>query len=256
MRLTVSRQGNNILGGMLLRPARTRTPRRIVGLPPSAASRPRRQRRPGERPLELLDAALRVFAARGYRETRLEEVAAEAGVTKGAVYHYFSDKEELLLRALEQHQERALGRLNDVLRGQAGPASERLRLVLRKAFGGDDPARRDVLALLQGIAHEAPGVYRRWLANGPVKGWRLVASLIAEGVAAGEFRSDVDGEVAARVVITGLLGQVILQQYAGAVSGLDIDNDRLIDSTMEFLLAALKPVTNATDRARRRGGRK
>ncbi len=190
----------------------------------------------------MLDAALRVFAARGYRNTRLEEVAAEAGVTKGAVYHYFSDKEELLLRALEQHQERALGRLNDVLRGRSGPASERLRLVLRRAFGGEDPARRDVLTLLQGIAHEAPGVYRRWLANGPVKGWRLVASLIAEGVAAGEFRSNADAEVAARVVITGLLGQIIYQQYADTVPALRIGNDRLIDSTLEFLLAALRPV--------------
>jgi hypothetical protein len=75
-----------------------------------------------------------------------------------------------------------------------------------------------------------------------VKGWRLVASLIAEGVSAGEFRPDLDAEVAARVVMTGLLGQIILQQHAGIVPALGIDNDRLIDSTVEFLLAALRPV--------------
>ena len=68
-------------------------------------------RRPDERPQELLEAALHVFATQGYRTTRLEQVAAAAGVTKGAVYHYFSNKEDLLLRALELYQERAFGRL-------------------------------------------------------------------------------------------------------------------------------------------------
>jgi AcrR family transcriptional regulator len=47
------------------------------------------ERRPDARPQELLDAALSVFAERGYRNTRLEEVAEAAGVTKGTIYHYF-----------------------------------------------------------------------------------------------------------------------------------------------------------------------
>lgn len=219
---------------------------------------PPRQRRPDERPRELLDAALRVFAVRGYRATRLDDVAAAAGATKGAIYHYFADKEELLVRALEQHQARALGRLDDALRGESGSSSARLRLVLRRAFGGDDPARRDVLVLLQGIAHEAPGVYHRWLASGPLAGWRLVASLIEEGKSTGEFRSDVDSEVAARIVMTGLLGQVIFQQHAGAVPALRIEQDRLIESTVEILLAALRPVEVRPRRAgarHREGGR-
>ena len=226
---------------MLSRATRTRPVRPASGASVPREPRARRQRRPDERPLELLDAALRVFAARGYRNTSLEEVAADAGVTKGAVYHYFSDKQELLLRALAQHQERALGRLNDAVRGHRGTASERLRLVLRRAFAGDDPARARVLTLLQGLAYEAPDAYRKWLADGPVKGWRLVANLIGEGMRAGEFRDDLDREVAARVVITGVLGQVVLQRHAAAVPALRIDTDRLVDSTLDLLLAALRP---------------
>ena len=198
------------------------------------------ERRPDERPQELLEAALRVFAARGYRNTRLEEVAAAAGVTKGAVYHYFANKEELLLRALEQYQERAFGRVEDALRNERGPASARLRLIFRKAFGGDDPARRDVLLLLQGVAHEVPDVYHRWIANGPMKGWRLIAALIDEGKAAGEFRADVDSEVAARVVLTGVMVQMIWQRHADGVAGLRIEQDRLIDSAVDLLLAGLR----------------
>jgi AcrR family transcriptional regulator len=51
---------------------------------------------------ELLTAALRVFAGRGYREAGVDEIAAEAGYSKGALYWHFSGKEELLLTLLEE----------------------------------------------------------------------------------------------------------------------------------------------------------
>lgn len=211
------------------------------------------ERRPEERPQELLDAALRVFAARGYRNTRLEEVAEAAGVTKGTIYHYFTTKEELLLRAIEQRQERAFGRLEELLRGQRGPAAARIRLLIRKVFGGMDHDRRNVLTLLlQGVAHEAPAAYRRWLATGPVKGWRLLAKLIEEGKATGEFRQDVDSDVAARVLMSGLTLQVVWRQYADSVPGMALDEDRLIDSAVEIFLHGLRPPVVAPAPAARR----
>jgi AcrR family transcriptional regulator len=51
---------------------------------------------------ELLTAALRVFARRGYRDAGVDEIAAEAGYSKGALYWHFSGKEELLLALLEE----------------------------------------------------------------------------------------------------------------------------------------------------------
>jgi AcrR family transcriptional regulator len=51
---------------------------------------------------ELLNAALRVFARRGYRDAGIEEIAAEAGYSKGAVYWHFSGKAELLDAVLEE----------------------------------------------------------------------------------------------------------------------------------------------------------
>src|SRR5690349_13686542 len=93
------------------------------------------ERRPEERPGEILDAALAVFAERGYRNTRLEDVGEAAGVTKGAIYHYFANKEELLLRAIDRHHEQAFGRVEEVLRDATGPVSARLRLLVRRWFG-------------------------------------------------------------------------------------------------------------------------
>jgi AcrR family transcriptional regulator len=205
------------------------------------------ERRPDERPQELLDAALAVFAERGYRNARIDDVAEAAGVTKGAVYHHFANKEQLLSRAIEHYLAKAFGDLDALLRGEQGPASMRIRLLLRRGFGSADPNRRRVLALLlQDLRHDVPRAYRQWLAGGPMKGWQRLANLIEEGKATGEFRPDVDAESAARVVIAGLMAQLVWQQLAGEVPGLAIDEDRLIDSTVDLLLHGLRPVLVVT----------
>src|SRR5262249_18278786 len=110
-------------------------------MPTSNAKPIRWERRPAELPRGLPPAALRVFAARGYRNATLEEVAAAAGVTKGAVYYHFTNKEQLLARALEHHQQRAFARLEDALQNEKGSVSARLRVLFHSAFGGDDPVR-------------------------------------------------------------------------------------------------------------------
>ena len=86
-----------------------------------------------------------------------------------------------------------------------------------------------VTLLLQGLAHEAPEAYRRWLAGGPAAAARLLANLIREGQARGEFRPDADGDAAARLLVSGLLQQTVWQQHADHVPGLTVAQDRLVD---------------------------
>ena len=200
------------------------------------------ERRPDERPQEILDAALAVFAARGYRNTRLEDVGEAAGVTKGAIYHYFANKEDLLLRAIEQRSEEAFGRIEEILRDKTAPVSTRLRLVVRRWFGSVSKERLAVVTLLlQGIAHEAPDAFRRWLAGGPVASTRLIATLVREGQARGEFRPDADADVAARMLVSGLLQQTVWQQYAESVPSVGVAQERLVDSALELFLHSLRP---------------
>lgn len=80
-------------------PSRTKPPSataRVDGR--TRAARARRRETRGE----LLAAALRVFARRGYRAASIDEVAAEAGYSKGALYWHFSSKDELLSAVLEE----------------------------------------------------------------------------------------------------------------------------------------------------------
>jgi len=200
------------------------------------------ERRPDERPQEILDAALTVFAERGYRNTRLEDVGEAAGVTKGAIYHYFANKEDLLLRAIEQRSEEAFGRIEEIVRDKTAPVSTRLRLVVRRWFGSVTKERLAVVTLLlQGIAHEAPAAFRRWLAGGPTASMRLIATLVREGQERGEFRPDADADVAARLLVSGLLQQTVWQQYAESVPDAGIEQERLVDSALELFLHSLRP---------------
>jgi Transcriptional regulator len=200
------------------------------------------ERRPDARSAELMDAALEVFARNGYRNTRLEQVAEAAGVTKGTIYHYFDTKEALLLSVCRHYQSLAFDRAEDVLRDRSSSASERIRALIRTLFGSVTPRGRLLMALLvRGVAHEVPRVHDDWLANGPVLVWSLIAQLVEEGQEAGEFRSDADGEIAARVLVSGLMLQLIWQQHADAVPPLCVDETRLIDTSIEQFLAALRP---------------
>jgi AcrR family transcriptional regulator len=201
------------------------------------------ERRPDERPNELLDAALRIFAERGYANTRLEDIAAAVGVTKGTIYHYFETKEDLLRKAIEHNHQRVFLPLEKGIRDRKGPVSATIRLFLRRAFGGElDQTRQSVLTLLvQGVSREAPHVYQRWLEAGPARAWQLLAELIEEGKASGEFRNDVDSDVTARIAISGLILQLAWQQFGKGAPSVAIDRDQLIDSTSEFLLYGLRP---------------
>lgn len=207
------------------------------------------ERRPEERPRELLEAALQVFARNGYRNTTLDEVAETAGVTKGAIYHYFDTKEALLLGVIEHYQTLAFGRAEQAIRDERLPASTRIRLLIRKMFD-DSEGRRDLLALLvRGVTHELPRVHERWLL-GPARLWMLVARLVEDGQSRGEFRADADGEVGARVLVSGLMLQLMWQIHAGTVPALAMDADRLIDSSVELFLDGLRraPVLRASKR--------
>jgi len=206
---------------------------------------PHPEDRADARMASLLDAALRVFARRGYRAARIDDVADEAGVTKGAIYHYFDTKEALLLRVIEHYQARAFLRAEEALRDTRLPASTRIRSLVRKVFGRrSDEVGNSLLALLiRNAAQEVPRVHDRWLRDGPARLWTLIAGLVEEGKARGEFRADADGEIGARILVSGLMLQLMWQPHAPGVTAVAADVDRLIDSGVELFLAGLRPVT-------------
>jgi TetR/AcrR family transcriptional regulator len=189
-----------------------------------------------------MDAAFRVFAERGYHATRLEEVADVVGVTKGAIYYYFDGKEDLLRRAVRHRHRAMFAEIGAALEEErAAPASVRIRFVLRKVWRHWlEPGWGHALRLMLGeVSLEFPALFRMWAEVGPIHAWTLVRDLIEEGARAGEFRPDVDAEVAARLVVSGLMLQVALHVHMGLSDLAPCDRDRIFDSAVELLLHGL-----------------
>jgi len=204
---------------------------------------PNPQQRPkaGAAPDALLDTAFRVFAARGYRAARLEQVAEAVGMTKGAIYYYFDSKEDLLRRALQHRHREIFTEIAEALRAQTGPVSAKIRFVLRKVWQRwVEPGWGYAFRLLVGeVSVEFPAVFRMWAEEGPIQGWELVRDLIEEGIAAGEFRQDVDAEVAGRVILSGLMLQAALHVHLGLDDIAPCDYDRIFDSAVDLYMHGL-----------------
>lgn len=109
-----------------------------------------RARRKAERPSEILDAAFEEFALHGYTATRLEDVAARAGITKGTIYVYFESKEQVFAALARERGREVLERLQPFLDDDAEPTAESIRadliLLFRKCT--DDRRSLELLRLL------------------------------------------------------------------------------------------------------------
>jgi len=162
-----------------------------------------------QRSLELMQAAQRVFSRKGFHAANISDVAAEAGVSQGTVYHYFDSKEELLLAAFTRWE-------TEHLRDEIGQALQAEPTAARKlAFIAQAASERmaSSLQLLQGSVEFWSHIPRH---AGIRKGFRRmfkhmaddVASVIQQGIDAGEFR-DVDATLTARLLIATYDGLVL-----------------------------------------------
>jgi TetR/AcrR family transcriptional regulator len=192
-------------------------------------------------PDALLEAAFQVFSLKGYRATRLEEVADAAGLTKGAIYYYFSGKEDLLRRALERRHRVFFRDIQAALDLEEAPASAKIRLALRKIWEHwTEPSWGHAFRLVVGqLSVEFPALFRTWAEEGPIEGYQMVRKLIETGIRNGEFRPDVDPEAGARLVVSGLLLQAAFHVHLGLADLAPGDPDRIFDSAVDLFLHGL-----------------
>lgn len=208
----------------------------------SAAGEPRFERRPEHRPGELLEAALEVFADQGYRATRLEEIAARAGVSKATIYLYFRNKEDLLLQAVNHYLE-TLSRSTPATALSGESARSRLEAAMRKLWrAAQDSTWARVYRLVAGeIAMEHPEVLAAWAANGMVPVWDLMREIVEQGQRSGEFRADVDAGAAVRLLATGLIQQVYFESHTPLAEIAPTDLERLLTTALALALDGLRP---------------
>jgi TetR/AcrR family transcriptional regulator, fatty acid metabolism regulator protein len=161
---------------------------------------------------QILAAAVRVFAGRGYDATRVGDIAKEAGVAYGLVYHYFGSKEAVLEAVFREAWGRLLAAVG-VAEDTGKDAAEQLSLVVKIVLRvwRDDP---DLVKLLVREITRNPHIHDELDEIG--QAFASLQRIVERGQADGSFRRDVDPQVAAWMlygaleeVLTGwVLGQL------------------------------------------------
>ena len=166
-----------------------------------------RQRQAAARREEILKTALGLFAAQGFDATSTRQIAKEAGIAEGLIFHYFPTKAGLLTAILEDRLEggRAFRtQLRPLLEDAGGkPAAEVLRAV---ASGWLAALRRDeeIVVVLFTTAQTNPEVRQAW--RGLIReGTELLTGYLAARVEAGELRKSLPLETAGTMFVSSLI---------------------------------------------------
>ncbi len=190
----------------------------------------------------ILDAAIHVFARSGYHGARVSDIASEAGIAYGLVYHYFKNKEEILHSIFE---ERWAGFLDTVeeIGGRSTTAEAKLRavaeLILEAWRRRPEWIKVLVLEIQRSSRFAEPGQLR---AVG--RFFEAVARILRSGQQSGELRDDLDPVVACYVfigalelVITGLV--LNLLEIDGSASPRRADDGRVANAVVDLFLNGL-----------------
>ena len=168
-----------------------------------------RRRRKDERPSELVAAALDLFVERGFAATRLDDVAARAGVSKGTLYLYFESKEALFKAVIEEAIVPLLASAEDVIANDQGTSIDLLRRLLLGWWEQIGATRlAGVPKLLIAEARNFPAVAQYYHDTVMVRGRALLRTLLQRGIERGEFRP-LDLETAIDVIYAPLMMLVV-----------------------------------------------
>ncbi len=215
--------------------------------------RPRWERRKEARPAELLAAALDLFVEKGYAGTRLDDVAARAGVSKGTLYLYFANKEELFKAVARENIVTPLAEVGEVVRKFEGSSADLLRGVIGtwwKDFGATHAG--GLAKLMMAESGNFPEISAFFLEE-VIEPWhRLLGSVIERGIKRREFRA-VDVPVFTRVLTAPLVMLSLWNRSFGVCSAQPMDAEAFIEMLLDTHLAALtagvKAVTAKSPRA-------
>ena len=199
-----------------------------------------RRRRKDARPAELVAAALDCFAERGFAATKLDDIAAKAGVAKGTVYLYFPSKEELFKAVVRESLLPNIARAETMLGESDRPAAEHLRGLLEFMTGRMASSPVGIIPKL--IITEAgnfPDIARFYLDQVVHRGFALIGRVLTRGIERGEFR-DVDVRHTTFCVIAPVLLTALWRHSLGRFEPDALQPDLLWRTQIELLLRGLR----------------
>ena len=205
---------------------------------PSALPVAKRERRKDARPGELLDAALDLFVEKGFAATRVEEVAARAGVSKGTLFLYFQSKDELFKAVVRENISGRLVEWNSDFEAFQGSTCDMLAYCMNSWWDRVGATRASGLTkLMMSEAANFPDIAEFYQHEVIRPGHALIRRVLQRGIDRGEFRP-LDLDYAVYSVISPMIFLIMSQHSMGVCVSAQhaLDAKKYIASQLEIIL--------------------
>lgn len=186
----------------------------------------------------ILDAAIRVFARQGFHQTRVSDIADEAGVAYGLVYHYFKSKDLVLTELFNERWSLLLQASEEIERSDR-PAPEKLGAIARFII---DSYRHDpelMKVIIVEVTRAANSFGRTHLPE-IRQAYDAISRIVEEGRANGTFRSDIEPDLVA-MWFYGAIEQLLTGWVFGVIPATDDDFDQACEMVVETICGGLLP---------------
>jgi len=165
-----------------------------------------------DKPQQIIEAAVRVFARKGYFNSRVSDIAREAGIAAGTIYLYFKTKEDILTTLFREKMAEFVAKLWKAMADQPDPVSKVRRLVY---LHFDLLERNPELAEVVQIELRQGQKFFRGASSQEIASYfALIGSVLEEGVAAGRFRTNLPVKVATKMLF-GAMDQMATSWVLG-----------------------------------------
>ena len=165
-----------------------------------------------DKPQQIIEAAVRVFARKGYFSSRVSDIAREAGIAAGTIYLYFDTKEAILITLFREKMAAFVAALRKAIADERDAVVKVRRLVqLHFQMLEADP---DLAEVVQVELRQGQKFFRGPATQEIAGYFALIASLLEEGVAAGCFRPDLPVKVATKMLF-GAMDQMATSWVLG-----------------------------------------
>ncbi len=193
---------------------------------------------PVDRRRQILDAAIHVFARQGFNNCRVADIADEAGVAYGLVYHYFKSKDEVLDELFTERWSLLLAATEEV-DGREG-ATPRDKLAGVASFIIDSYRHEpDLMKVIIVDVTRAANTFARTHLAEINRAYEMIAKIVADGQRAGAFRDDVPPEFAA-MWFYGAIEQLLTGWVFELIPASEEDVERAKEMVVETICGGLE----------------
>ena len=196
------------------------------------------QRRKEDRPEEILNAALELFTEKGFAATRMDDVAKNAGISKGTLYNYFESKESIFYAVVQEMVSPEIEKVEAMVASYTGPTDHLLRQLIRAWWTNVGETRLSAIPkIVISESGNFPELAEFFVETIVKRARKLFTAVVSRGVVSGEFNL-LETQSVVRLIIAPLVYATVWQHSLQPFDD-DYSSDEYVDLHIKFILKSL-----------------